>query len=133
MAVFEQERKRLAAIEKKCLFLIILLSLVAAVWYSGKAFWGIIMGGVTSLLNIRVLVRIAEAVFTHQGTGKLLIVSQYVIKVGLLFGLVYFLVTKQVVSILAFLIGFSVLLIAALIECLYPYKHQPTAPDHGSN
>lgn len=133
MAAPDHERKRLASIEKKCILLILLLSLVAALWYSHKEFWGIILGGVVSLLNVRVLVRIAEALFSHQGSGKLLVMSQYVIKAVLLFGLVYFLVSKQVVSILAFLIGFSVLLLAAIIECLSPFKPHSTPEEQRNN
>lgn len=122
MPGFEQEKKRLASIEKKCLILILILSLVGAVWYSHKVFWGIVLGGAVSLLNIRVLIRIVEVIFSQHGGAKLLVVAQYIIKVLLLFGLVYFLVSKQVVSILAFLLGFSILLFAAMLECLFPFR-----------
>jgi hypothetical protein len=125
MSAPENEKQKLAAIEKKCLLLILFLSLISLIWYSQQVFWGIMLGGVVSLVNIRVLTRIVDAIFSQNSGGKFLVAAQYIIKISLLFALVYFLVSKQVVNILGFLVGFSVLLLAAMLEFLSPTKPQP--------
>jgi len=113
-------RKQLSSIQRKTVFIIFFLLLISLFYRSIEISAGIVMGGILSLVNLKVLGRIIENVF-HQGSpSKGLIVWQYVIKLILFFGIIYIIITYHLVDIVAFIVGFSAFMLALLLEGIFP-------------
>lgn len=120
--------KRLGAIQKKTATVLFFLFLLSLIYKSPKVSLGVAVGGGLSLLNLGALGRIIESVFSQEKPSRALILWQYVVKLILLFGIIYLLVTYNLVNIIAFITGFSAFLFAALLEGLFPSGEPPTAP-----
>jgi len=125
MLALKEQKKRLNSIEKKAGLILFFLSLGSIYYQSVAVFLGVVFGGSLSLVNLRLLRKIVENLFHQKPPNKSLIVRQFVIKIALLFGIVYFLATYKLVNIVAFVVGFSVFLVAIIIESLYP-PYRPT-------
>jgi hypothetical protein len=92
-------------------------------YQSPKISLGVILGGILSLINIEILTKIVENLFQQDVPSKSIIVVQYVIKIVLLFGILYAVITYKPVDIIAFVVGFSAFFIALLIENIFPSRH----------
>ena len=123
--VLNKSKKKLSSIQKKTAVVLFFLLLVSLIYRSTKISLGIAMGGCLSLINVGVLGRIIESIFSQEKPSKALIVWQYVIKLIVLFGAIYLLVTFHLVNIIAFIVGFSAFLFALLWEGLFPSR-EPT-------
>jgi len=120
MNVLLESKRRLTSIERKTVMLVFLLSLGSLYYQSLKISLGIIVGGVLSLVNIRILTRIIENLF-HQGMpSRSVIIVQYVVKIFLLFGILYIVVTYNLLNMIAFVLGFSAFFMVLVIENIFP-------------
>ena len=126
--MLNKSKRRLGAIQKKTAIILFFLLLLSLLYKSSKVSLGIAAGGTLSLLNLGALGRIIESVFSQEKPSKALILWQYVVKLILLFGIIYLLVTYNLVNIIAFITGFSAFLFAALLEGLFPSGEPPTDP-----
>jgi len=115
-------KKKLTLLEKKTLAVIIFLCLGSIYYQSTKISLGIIVGGFLSLVNIRILTRIVESLFYQGIPSRSIIIVQYIVKMVLLFGILYIVVTYNLLNIIAFVIGFSIFFIVLLIENLVPSR-----------
>jgi len=118
MAVLNESKKRWSSIEKKAVFILFFLSLGSIYYQSMKVFLGVIFGGCLSLINIKAIGRMLENVFQQETPSKSIVVWQYFIKMIVLLGIIYLLITYKLVNIIAFVVGFSVFLVAIIIESL---------------
>ena len=121
-----ESKKRINAIEKKTLLVLIFFSMVSIYYQSVKIFLGIILGGCLALINIKVLVRIVENMFNQKIKNKSPLIWQYIIKIILFFGIIYFLIHYQLVNIIAFITGFSAFIVAIILEAIYPPSVNPS-------
>ena len=119
-----QAKKILGSIQKKTVAVLLFLLLLSLIYKSIKISSGIAAGGCLSLINLRLLGRIIENVFSQEKPSKALIVWQYVIKLAVLFSAIYLLVTYHLVDIIAFIVGFSAFLFALLWEGLFPSRER---------
>jgi ABC-type multidrug transport system fused ATPase/permease subunit len=124
--VLNEAKKRLGAIQKKTAAVLFFLLLLSLIYKSTKVSLGIAIGGCLSILNIGVLGRIIDILFSQEKPSKAVIVRQYVIKLIVLFGTIYLLVTYHLVNIIAFIVGFSAFLFVLLLEGLFPPREPPT-------
>jgi len=81
---------------------------------------GVIFGGFLSLINLAILTRIAKNIFQQDIPSKSAIFVQYVIKIVLLFGILYIVIRYNFVNIIAFVVGFSAFFIALIVENIFP-------------
>jgi hypothetical protein len=96
---------------------------LGSIYYqSPKISLGVILGGFLSLINIKILTRIVENLFHQDIPSKSAIVVQYVVKIVLLFGMLYVVISYKLVNIIAFVVGFSAFLIALLLENIFPSR-----------
>jgi small-conductance mechanosensitive channel len=87
---------------------------------SNKIFVGVLMGGGLSLVNIVILSKIGEKVFQQSSPCKTPVIITYIIKIIILFGVLFFLVSQEVVNVFAFIIGFSMVLLIVSFESIFP-------------
>jgi hypothetical protein len=121
---FSLEAKRaLWAIQKKTTVVLLIILLGSSIYRSGKITLGIMLGGLISLCNLTVLGRIIENVYSQERPNKSLVVCQYVIKLILLYVVIYFLISHNVVDAIGFVCGFSVFLLGIVIEGLFPTRY----------
>jgi hypothetical protein len=126
MEKFLESKKRINSIEKRALFVLIFLSIGSIYYQSVKVFLGIILGGCLALINIKVLVRIVENMFNQKTKNRSPIIWQYIIKIFLFFGIIYFLIYYKLVNIIAFVVGFSAFVVAIILETIYPPSVNPS-------
>ena len=94
---------------------------LGSIYYqSPKISLGVILGGFLSLINLAILTRIVKNVFQQDIPSKSAIFVQYVIKIVLLFGILYIVIRYNPVNIIAFVVGFSAFFIALLAENVFP-------------
>ncbi len=124
--MLNESKKRLGAIQKKTAAVLLFLLLLSLIYKSPKVSLGIAIGGCLSILNIGVLGRIIDILFSQEKPSKAVIVRQYVVKLIVLFGTIYLLVTYHLVNIIAFIVGFSAFLFVLLLEGLFPPREPPT-------
>lgn len=125
-ALKEATKKRLAASEKRALIILFFLSAASLFFHSKKIFWGVLIGGGLSLVNIVILSKIGEKVFQQNSPRKTPVVITYIIKIIILFGaLPYFLFKHKIVDFFAFIAGFSIILLIVGLESISPRKKQP--------
>lgn len=118
--VKKETKKKLAASEVRAL--IILLLLAAASLYcfeSKKIFFGVLIGGGLSLINIIILGKVGERIFQQSTPRKAPIVATYLIKIIMLFGVLFFLVRYEVVNIFAFITGFTIIILSIGFESIF--------------
>jgi len=120
--VLNKSKKQLSSIQRKTVFILFFLLLVSLIYKSIEISGGIALGGCLSIINLKVLGRIIEGVFYQENPSKALIVWQYVIKLILLFGIIYLIVTFHLVNIIAFIVGFSAFIFALLLEGIFPSR-----------
>jgi len=121
----EATKKKLVASEKKALIILFFLSAASLFFESKKIFLGILIGGGLSLANIMMLSKMGEKVFQQTGPRKTTVVIIYIIKMIILFGVLFFLVRYNVVDIFAFIVGFSIILLIVGWEIVFP-SQKPT-------
>ena len=126
--MLNKSKKRLRSIQKKTAIILFFLLLLSLIYKSTKVSLGLAVGGGLSILNLAALGRIIESVFSQEKPSKALILWQYVIKLLFVFGIIYLLVTYNLVNIIAFITGFSAFLFAVLLEGLFPSDKSPTDP-----
>jgi small-conductance mechanosensitive channel len=90
---------------------------------SKKVFFGVFIGGVLSLLNIVVLSVIGEKVFKQKNPRKTLVIISYLIKIIILFGVLYFLISHEVINIFAFIAGFSIMILIIGFGIFFSSQH----------
>jgi hypothetical protein len=118
-ALKEATKKKLVASEKRALVILIFLSTASLVFESKKIFFGVLIGGGLSLVNIVILSKIGEKFFQQSSPRKTPLIITYIIKIIMLFGVLFFLVSHKVVNIFAFIIGFSVILLIFGLESTF--------------
>lgn len=121
--VLVESKKRLNSIQKKTVIVLLLLIAASLFYKSAKISLGIVVGGCLSLINLKVLSRIAENIFQQTKPNKTPIIISYVIKIFILFGTLYLLITRDLVNIIAFIIGFSAIFIAMFLESIFPCRY----------
>ena len=113
-----ESKKRLKAIEKKTVTVILVFSLGSIYYQSAKIFLGVFLGGILSLINIKILSRIIENLFQQEIPNKSAIIVQYSVKVILLLGILYLVITYNLINSIAFVVGFSAFFIALILSRL---------------
>ena len=116
----EATKKRLATSEKRAFFILIFFSAASYFFTSKKFVLGVLIGGGLSLLNIIALSKIGENVFKQSSPRKTPAVIAYLVKIIILFGVLFFLITHELINIFAFIIGFSVILLIIGLEIIFP-------------
>jgi len=116
----EATKKKLVESEKRALFILFFLAAASLFFESKKIFFGVLIGGGLSLINIVVLSKTGEKVFQQSSPRKTPVVITYIIKLIILFGVLFFLVSHEVVDIFAFIAGFSIILLIISLESIFP-------------
>jgi len=80
----------------------------------------VLIGGGLSLVNIVILSKIGEKVFQQSSPRKTPVIIIYLIKMIILFGVLFFLISHEVVNIFAFIVGFSIILLIVGLESIFP-------------
>ena len=124
MEGLKESKKKLFSIEKKTLIALVFLVLGSLFFESKKILLGIIIGGGLSLANIIILGKIGEGIFLKTRSSKTSILASYVAKMIVLFGLLFLLITKDIVNIIAFAIGFSSVFLAMGLEIIFPAQNK---------
>lgn len=120
MVELAASKKKLYSIVKRTIVILILLVLLSLYYESAKISLGVLLGGTVSLVNILVIGKVVENIFKHDEPSKMPIVVGYVVKITLLFGMVYAIATYGIVDMLAFVIGFSAFIVSLFLETLFP-------------
>jgi|GEM_PF-1260861 len=118
-ALKEATKKKLAASEKRALIFLFFLAAASLFFESKKIFLGVLIGGGLSLVNIVILSKIGEKVFQQSSPRKTPVIITYIIKIIILFGVLFFLVSQEVVNIFAFIVGFSTVLLIVGFESIF--------------
>ncbi len=115
----EQKNRLLRALQIKGAIATLTASIISLIFFSLYEAAGIIIGGAIGLLNFIILIRFVYTIINPEsGGGKGIIIFQYTAKL-LFFFLIFFAIIKwQIVSILAVLVGFTIILIITAIEGL---------------
>ena len=120
-ALRETTKKKLAASEKRGLIVLFFLAAGSLFFGSTKIFFGVLIGGGLSLANIVILGKIGEKVFQQTSPRRAPVIIIYIIKMMILLGVLFFLVTNEVVNIFAFITGFSIILLSVGLESIFSY------------
>ena len=98
-------------------------ALISLVFFSLHEAAGIIIGGAIGILNFIILIRFVYSIINPEsGGGRGIIIFQYTFKL-ILFLFIFFAIIKwQIVSILAVLAGFTIILILLAYEGLQQAK-----------
>ena len=115
----EATKKKLVASEKRALIILFFLAAASLFFESKKIFFGVLIGGGLSLVNIVILSKIGEKVFQQSSPRKTPVIITYIIKIIILFGVLFFLVSQEVVNIFAFIVGFSTVLLIVGFESVF--------------
>ena len=118
-------KQKLRAIIKKTIIVVLILSLASLFYRSQPVVLGVILGGGVSVVNLYILGRLVEAILQQPRATRTLTILGYIVQVTLLFGVVYFVATREVVHLGAFAIGFSTFIFGAFIETLFPSLYSP--------
>ena len=119
-ALKEATKKKLVASEKRALIFLFFLAAASLFFESKKIFLGVLIGGGLSLVNIVILGKIGEKVFQQSCPRKTPVIITYIIKIIILFGVLFFLVSQEVVNLFAFIVGFSTVLLIVSFESVFP-------------
>ena len=120
MEAIKESKKKLTASGKKALFILFFLVFGSLFFKSEKVLLGVFIGGVLSLINIVVLSKIGEKVFQQSNPSKTPAIITYIIKLIILFGVLFILVNYEVVNIFAFIIGYSTILLTIGLGSILP-------------
>ena len=118
-ALKEATKKKLVVSEKRALIFLFFLAAASLFFESKKIFLGVLLGGGLSLINIVILSKIGEKVFQQSSPRKTPVIITYVIKIIILFGVLFFLVSQEVVNLFAFIVGFSTVLLIVGFESVF--------------
>ena len=118
-------KQKLRAIIKKTVIVVLILSLASLFCKSQPVVFGLILGGGVSVVNLYILGRLVEAILQQPRATRMLTILGYIVQVTLLFGVVYFIATRELVHLGAFAIGFSAFIFGAFIETIFPSQHSP--------
>jgi len=119
-ALKEATKKKLVVSEKRALIFLFFLAAASLFFESKKIFLGVLIGGGLSLVNIVILSKIGEKVFQQSSPRKTPVIITYIIKIIILFGVLFFLVSQEVVNLFAFIVGFSTVLLIVGFESIFP-------------
>jgi len=119
-ALKEATKKKLVVLEKRALIFLFFLAAASLFFESKKIFLGVLIGGGLSLVNIVILSKIGEKVFQQSSPSKTPVIITYIIKMIILFGVLFFLVSQEVVNVFAFIVGFSMVLLIVGFESIFP-------------
>jgi small-conductance mechanosensitive channel len=119
-ALKEATKKKLVVSEKRALIFLFFLAAASLFFESKKIFLGVLIGGGLSLVNIVILSKIGEKVFQQSSPRKTPVIITYIIKIIILFGVLFFLVSQEVVNLFAFIVGFSTVLLIVSFESIFP-------------
>jgi hypothetical protein len=117
-----EPKQALWSIQKKTAVILLVMLIGSGFYRSGKVTIGVLLGGIISLGNLTVLGKIIENIYSQERPNRFLITCQYVLKLSLLYGLIYFLIINNVMNIIAFVCGFSVFLLGVITESLFPAR-----------
>ena len=118
-ALKEATKNKLATSEKRAFIILIFLSATSLVFESKKIFLGVLIGGGLSLINIVILGKIGEKFFQQSNPRKTSMIITYLIKIIILFGVLFFLVSHKIVNIFAFIASFSIILLVFGLESTF--------------
>ncbi|HNU70677.1 MAG TPA: ATP synthase subunit I [Thermodesulfobacteriota bacterium] len=113
-------KKKLFSIARKTVYILIVLLLISLLYQSKQIFFGVMFGGVVSLLNLLLLVKIGQNVFSQEEPSKAPVIIGYLLTVVLLLGIIYVIITYHLVDPIAFVIGFSAFMAAIFLESVFP-------------
>lgn len=113
-------KKKLLSIARKTVYILIVLLLASLFYQSKHIFFGVMSGGVVSLLNLLLLVKIGQNVFTQEEPSKTPVIAGYLLTVVLLLGIIYVIVTYRLVDPIAFVVGFSAFMAAIFLDSVFP-------------
>jgi hypothetical protein len=119
-ALKEATKKKFIASEKRALIILFFLSAASLLFDSKKIFFGVLIGGGLSLVNIVVLSKIGEKIFQQTSPRKAPVIITYIIKMFILFGVLFFLIDHEIIDIFAFIVGFSIILLIIGFESIFP-------------
>ena len=125
MADLTLSKQKLRAIIKKTITVTIVLTLLSLFYKSKTVVFGIILGGVVSVLNLYILGKLVETIVQQPRATRILTIFGYLIQITVLFGIVYFVATREMVHLGAFAIGFSAFMFGAFIETVFPSHCSP--------
>lgn len=117
MGAIVEEKRRLRVIEKGS---VLLLLIGCAPFYKNtEVVFGILSGGLVSVINIKVITRITEGIFKQEAlVKKRALIYQYIFKMVFLFATIWLLVHHQLINLVAFSIGFSIFILIIIIDRL---------------
>jgi hypothetical protein len=118
-------KRKLRAIIKRTITVIVILALASLFYKSKPIAFGVILGGGVSVINLFVLGKLVEAILQQPRTTKTFTLLGYLVQIALLFGIVYFTATREMVHLGAFAIGFSAFMFGAFIETIFPSHYSP--------
>ena len=119
-ALKEATKKKFRTSVKQALIILFFLSVISLFFKSQKIFLGVLTGGGLSLLNIVILGKMGGRFFQQNNPHKTPIIVTYVIKIIILFGVLFFLVSHEVVNVLSFIISFSIIIFIIGFESIFP-------------
>jgi hypothetical protein len=123
-ALKEATKKKLVTAEKRALIILIFLVAASLFFESKKIFFGVLIGGGLSLVNIVALSKIGEKVFQQKNPRKSPVIITYLIKIIIFFGVLFFLVSHEIINIFAFIVGFSIIIFIIGLESIFPPQTQ---------
>ena len=115
-----ESKKKLFSIGRKTVYILIVLLLVSLLYQSKIIFFGVMFGGVVSLLNLLLLIKIGQNMFTQEEPSKIPVIAGYLLTVVLLLAIIYVIITYRLVDPIAFVVGFSAFLAAIFLESVFP-------------
>ena len=119
----EQKRMLLKAVQTKGTIATLTASIISLIFFSLYEAAGIIIGGAIGILNFIILIRFVYAIINPEsGDGKGVIIFQYTAKLLFFFFVFLAIVKWQLVSILAVLAGFTIILIILAYDGLRQAK-----------
>ena len=113
-------KQKLGTILRKTSYIVIIFIIVSLIHTSKAVTFGVILGGLLSLVNLFVLGRLVETMFQQTQSIVIMTILSVTILMALLFGVVYYVATHQTISLGAFAVGFSAFILGVFIDMIFP-------------
>lgn len=113
-------KQKLGAIIRKTSYIVILFIVLSLVHKSKTVTLGVIIGGILSLVNLIVLGRLVETMFEQAQSIVIMTIIGVTALLAILFGVVYYVATHEVISLGAFAVGFSAFMLGVFFDMLFP-------------
>ena len=120
MSDLTSAKQKLGAILRKTSYIVIIFVLVSLFYTSKAITFGVVLGGLLSLINLIVLGRLVETMFQQVQSIVIMTILSVTILMALLFGVVYYIATHQVISLGAFAVGFSAFILGVFVDMVFP-------------